>query len=117
MALTSPSAFCALAMTALASCAIAVPPRHATQVATRTRFLSTIPPLLRRRMITTNGPGRVCLELDVGLGAQPALEKLGIPRAIHGIDLLHGDHDSQAPRPDRRPVRTAKDIAAPRVAL
>src|SRR5687768_13948036 len=48
MDLGSPSAFCALAMTVFASCAIAVPHRQATQVATSTRFFTTAaPPYVR----------------------------------------------------------------------
>src|SRR5687767_2257056 len=42
--LRSPRAVCALVMTVLASCAIAFPHRHATQVATRITFFTTAPP-------------------------------------------------------------------------
>src|SRR5262245_56012614 len=38
---TSPTAFCALAITVFASCAIALPHRHATQTAITTSFFTT----------------------------------------------------------------------------
>src|SRR5262245_40557882 len=47
MDLGSPRAFCAFAMTVLASCAIALPPRHARLIATRASLFTASPPLRR----------------------------------------------------------------------
>src|SRR5690242_18897781 len=46
MDFTSPSAFCALAITVCASCAIALPHRNATQTAVTESFLNTASPLV-----------------------------------------------------------------------
>src|SRR5580693_2131796 len=45
MDFTSPSAFCALAITVLASCAMALPHRSARPMATTSSFLNTASPL------------------------------------------------------------------------
>jgi hypothetical protein len=44
MDLTSPNAFCALAITVFASCAIALPHRNAKQIATTANLLNTATP-------------------------------------------------------------------------
>src|SRR5207302_9410928 len=49
----SPSAFCPLAMTVFASCAIALPHRNATQIATTASFfIRANPPLTRDRNVS-----------------------------------------------------------------
>src|SRR4051812_7039678 len=56
MDFTSPRAFCALAMTAFASCAIAFPHRHAMPIAAQASFLTTVIPPYNGMRIVLGGP-------------------------------------------------------------
>jgi hypothetical protein len=51
MDFTSPNAFCALAITVFASCAIAFPHRYATQNATTASLFNTAPPFTAKQNI------------------------------------------------------------------
>src|SRR5438105_6009324 len=55
--LTSPSAFCAFAMTAFASCAAALPHSAATESTTRVSFLNTATPPISFRPAAPHEPG------------------------------------------------------------
>src|SRR3989454_10136993 len=47
----SPNAFCALAITVFASCAMAFPHRNARQIATTATFFTAIPPFMQSKTI------------------------------------------------------------------
>src|SRR5215813_4020869 len=47
----SPNAFCALAITVFASCAMTFPHRNATQIATAAIFFTTAPPLRQSKRL------------------------------------------------------------------
>src|SRR5580765_6780863 len=72
MDFTSPSAFWALAMTALASCAVAFPLSHARPIAIKTSFLTTEPPyngcgLYSEEPSSANRPARLTKIFRSGL--------------------------------------------------
>src|SRR4030095_3883132 len=67
---TSPSAFCALAMTVLASCAHAEPDRHAKQTAIVASFFSTASP---SRGILTGSPGQIGIGRSFSLSQVAAM--------------------------------------------
>ena len=52
----SPNAFCALAITVFASCAMALPHRNARQIAATASFFNTASPLYQRRVAGYNAP-------------------------------------------------------------
>src|SRR5438128_874747 len=91
MDFTSPSAFCASAITVLASCAIALPHRNARQTALTKVFLTTKPPwglrqsenidsiCIRRRW---SNPG---LRDETARHCAAACENCNVLFSIHGI--------------------------------